>query len=252
MQNLAQLAPSKTVVTLTGLTANTARVLAELPKARCAHFATHGFFADAKFRSNAQLQRESFATQSFRIRGERKSAAGRNPLVLSGLVLAGANVPRKLDSLGVPRGDDGILTAEAIAGMNLLGLELAVLSACETGLGDVAGGEGVYGLLRAFHTAGAENVVASLWNVGDQATAALMRLFYYKLWAEQKPPGQALREAQLAIYHHPDRISTWALTRGAPNVLKTVPRTKVAPRKSGTRSVNTRLWAGFVISGAGR
>ena len=137
------------------------------------------------------MQRENFAAQSFLLGRERKSAAGRNPLVLSGLVLAGANMPRPLDSLGIPRGDDGILTAEAIAGMNLLGLELAVLSACETALGDVAGGEGVYGLQRAFHTAGARNVVASLWKVSDEATVALMRLFYNKLWVEQKPPRES-------------------------------------------------------------
>ena len=130
------MAPNDSTITLNGLNANTTRVMAELPKARMAHFATHGFFADAKFRSMFQMRRESFSTRSFLVGGERRSAAGRNPLTLSGLVLAGANVPREVDALGIPHGDDGILTAEAIAGMNLLGLELAVLSACETGLGD--------------------------------------------------------------------------------------------------------------------
>ncbi len=245
-QHLTLVAPSDAIVTLTGLKANTARVLAELPKARWAHFATHGFFADAKFRSQSQMQRESFATRSFLVGRERKSAAGRNPLVLSGLVLAGANVPRQLDSLGIPRGDDGILTAEAIAGMNLLGLELAVLSACETALGDVAGGEGVYGLQRAFHTAGAHNVVASLWKVSDEATVALMRLFYHKLWVEQKPPGKALREAQLALYRHPEQIGARARSR-SPDFSKIVSHTK-----TGSRTANTRLWAGFVISCAAR
>ena len=129
-----------------------------------------------------------------------------------------------------------------------------VLSACETGLGDVAGGEGVYGLQRAFHTAGAHNVVASLWNVSDKATAALMKLFYHKLWVDKKPPGQALREAQLALYHHPDRIKKWAQDRG-PNFLpKTVPRLVAGQHKlkDSTAKADTRLWAGFVISGAGR
>ena len=71
--------------------------------------------------------------------GERTSVAARSPLVLSGLVLAGANLPRTRDRFGITEGDGGILTAEAIAGLPLQGLELAVLSACDTGLGQVAG-----------------------------------------------------------------------------------------------------------------
>ena len=93
--------------------------------------------------------------------------------------------------------DRGILTAEAIAGLDLAGLELVVLSACETGLGLVGGGEGVFGLQRAFHLAGAQNVVASLWKVDDQATAALMALFYDRLWRQGKLPLEALRERSL-------------------------------------------------------
>ena len=104
------------------------------------------------------------------------------------------------------RDDLGILTAEAIAGLPLQDLELVVLSACETGLGLVGGGEGVFGLQRAFHLAGAHNVVASLWQVDDQATAALMAIFYDQLWREHKPPIEALRTAQLRLYHHPECI----------------------------------------------
>ena len=79
-----------------------------------------------------------------------------------------------------------ILTAEAIAGLDLQRLELAVLSACETGLGEVAAGEGVFGLQRAFHQAGCRNVVASLWTMDDQATTVLMRLFYEELWQKHR------------------------------------------------------------------
>ena len=88
---------------------------------------------------------------------------------MSGLVLAGANRP------GTP--GRGLVTGELLVDRDLSGLDLAVLSACDTGLGDVAGGEGVFGLARAFHVAGCRDVVASLWKVDDQATAALMGEF---------------------------------------------------------------------------
>jgi len=142
--------------------ASTAQLLADLPQVRYAHLATHGFLADPKFRSALQVDEKQFA----QLGRERSVAGARSPLVLSGLVLAGAN---KADTP-----DRGILTAEAIVGLRLDDLELAVLSACETGLGQVAGGEGVFGLQRAFHIAGTRNAVASLWKVDDDATAALM------------------------------------------------------------------------------
>jgi CHAT domain-containing protein len=150
--------------------------------------------------------------------------------------------------------DGGILTAEAIAGLPLHKLELAVLSACETGLGEVAGAEGVFGLQRAFHLAGAKNVVASLWKVDDQATPALMALFYDKLWRQKKPAIEALREAQLTLYHHPERIAALAKERG-PTFDKVV-RLPITPAKETKPSPRgkaaTKLWAGFVLSGLGR
>src|SRR5262249_25275089 len=154
---------------------------------RWAHFATHGFFADPSFRSFLQLDEKDFLRG---FRGHRGAVGARSPLVLSGLVLAGANLPvekgKEADS------DDGILTAEALVALDLRHLELAVLSACDTGLGEEGGGEGVFGLVRAFHLAGAQNVVASLWKVEDEPTAALMALFYHQLWVEKKPPLEAL------------------------------------------------------------
>src|SRR5207302_619667 len=97
-------------------------------------------------------------------------------------------------------------TGEQLIDLDLSGLELAVLSACETGLGDVADGEGTFGLQRAFHYAGTTDVVASLWKVPDESTAALMSLFYRKLWAEDLSPMEALREAQLEIYKNPKAV----------------------------------------------
>jgi CHAT domain-containing protein/tetratricopeptide (TPR) repeat protein len=238
------------LVQLTGNRAAAGHILAELPKARWAHFATHGFFANAKFRSALRLDESQFSQRNFLVGRERTTVAGRNPLVLSGLVLAGANVSRSLDAFGIPQGDGGILTAESIAGLNLVNLKLVVLSACETGIGDVAGGEGAYGLQRAFHIAGAKNVVASLWKVDDQATMALMRLFYYKLWTEKKSPSQALRESQLSLYHHPAKIGDLAATRGRgfQRVIKLVENLPAEPR---SKHAATKLWAAFVLSGTG-
>jgi CHAT domain-containing protein len=249
LKQVAALAQARTVRLLTGAEAGTDRVLEELPQARWAHLATHGFFADKSFRSVLQLDEQLFARRELMPGqiGERIGEGARSPLVLSGLVLAGAN--RK----DVP--DRGILTADAVVGLNLSGLELAVLSACETGLGEVAGGEGVFGLQRAFHLAGARNVVASLWKVDDEATAALMALFYHKLWREQKPPVEALREAQLTLYRHPERINTLARERGPvlEKVLKLPadrPAEANAPQPHGKAPV--KVWAGFVFSGAGQ
>src|SRR5262249_47638863 len=150
LNQLLNLAGKRPVTRLSGTDASTDRVVAELPQAQVAHFATHGFFADPKFRSALRTDEKAF---DFDARGTRQMAGARNPLGLSGLLLAGANVPI-VDPL---REDRGILTAEAIAGLPLDKLDLAVLSACETGLGDVAGGEGVFGLQRAFHLAGTRN-----------------------------------------------------------------------------------------------
>jgi CHAT domain-containing protein len=225
-------------VTRSGKEAGVASLLADLPRARYAHLATHGFFADASIRSVLQVDEKHFG-----LRGTERAAAGaRSPLVLSGLVLAGAN---RRDA-GTDR---GILTAEGIVGLNLEGMDLAVLSACETGLGEVAGGEGVLGLVRAFHVAGAQNVVASLWQVPDESTAALMGRFYHKLWAEKLPPLEALRQAQLDVYRNPGRIGEWAKREF--DVKETPLPKKSAEADRGERA-RTAQWAAFLLSGAGR
>jgi CHAT domain-containing protein/tetratricopeptide (TPR) repeat protein len=235
--------------------AATARLRSELELCRYAHIATHGFFADAKLRSIVQLDPELFrrTTLDSGDIGQRIGEGARSPLVLSGLVCAGANLP------GTP--ERGILSADAIAGLLLDDLHLAVLSACDTGIGDVAGGEGVFGLQRAFHIAGCKNVIASLWKVDDAATAALMVRFYSHLFAEDQArrlsPIEALRRAQLELYRHPELIPTWAKgeTRG-PGLPRpaTTPAPADTPRDLVTTDgrAPTRLWAAFTLSGLGR
>ena len=125
-----------------------------------------------------------------------RGIVGFHPGLLSGLALAGANRPLE------PGQDDGILTALEVAELDLAGVELTVLSACETGLGETgrgqaAGGEGLLGLQRAFQVAGRGAVVATLWDVDDEATRALMERFYENLWQKKKMRLEALREAQL-------------------------------------------------------
>jgi tetratricopeptide (TPR) repeat protein/CHAT domain-containing protein len=209
LETVVQLAGARRVDRLEGTAASTAGLLRALPRARWAHIATHGFFADPAVPSVLRPDPQLFARPG----GDRAAPGARNPLVLSGLVLAGANRP-SADSDATAHDDLGILTAEAIAGLPLQGLELAVLSACETGLGTVAGGEGVFGLQRAFHLAGAHTVVASLWKVDDAATRKLMRLFYSNLWEQGMTAAEALRQAQLTMLNEAvgigDRPCFWA------------------------------------------
>jgi CHAT domain-containing protein len=143
-----------------------------------------------------------------------------------------------------------LLQEEALVNLDLSGLELAVLSSCETGLGDVADGEGTFGLQRAFHLAGTRDVVASLWKVPDQSTGALMALFYRNLWEMDLPPVEALRQAQLEIYRRPDKIA--ALAKDFRGGLEEVPGSgeEVKPNKDG--KAYPRLCAAFTLSGPGR
>jgi CHAT domain-containing protein/tetratricopeptide (TPR) repeat protein len=119
-----------------------------------------------------------------------------NPLLRSALALSGAN--RTLSGQGIDpkRTEDGLLTAFEVSGLNLIGTELVVLSACETGVGDVKNGEGVFGLRRAFQHAGAQAVVMSMWKVPDNETRELMDHFY-GAWLSGQSKKAALREATL-------------------------------------------------------
>jgi CHAT domain-containing protein len=192
--------PQRAPQVLTGIDADEARLPELLAKSRYVHLATHGFFAPPGVKSLWQFDvQEAQLFGENRPGGRRATVTGRNPLLLSGIVVAGANLPPERDSLGLATGEDGILTAEELAGLNLYQSELVTLSACETGLGDVAAGEGVFGLQRALHQAGVRSVISSLWKVDDAATRALMTEFYRNLWEKKLSKLDALRQAQLAM-----------------------------------------------------
>jgi CHAT domain-containing protein/tetratricopeptide (TPR) repeat protein len=147
------------------------------------HIATHGFFFPGGSKvPNANDNRFSKAS---------------HPLLRSGLALANANTNWS-EGLVSSGKEDGILTAYEIADMDLSNTKLIVLSACETGLGDIKSGEGVYGLQRAFKLAGVNYVVMSLWQVPDLETKEFMQTFYSNCFAGM-PIRKAFRETQLAM-----------------------------------------------------
>ncbi len=165
--------------------------------------ATHGFFlADQRRDPNRELRGLGLlggrAGDGFGPMPERMSGPGmENPLLRSGVLLAGFKTWLKGGSLPA-EAEDGLLTAEDVSGLDLLATELVVLSACETGLGEVRTGEGVFGLRRAFVLAGAKTLVMSLWKVPDEQTRELMEDFYQRI-LHGEPRAEALRQAQLEM-----------------------------------------------------
>ncbi len=176
-------------------------LLKQTQRPRLLHLATHGFYLPEP-EVDEDLENDGFDGGDFAglpaddgglaapvLMGRLK--AEENPLFRSGLVLAGANIA---DTGQYSSNDDGWVTAEEVAMLDLQGTQLVVLSACETGLADVRAGENVSGLRRAFLQAGAESLITSLYKVLDQATQQLMERFYTNL--RQQDPWMALRDAQ--------------------------------------------------------
>jgi CHAT domain-containing protein/tetratricopeptide (TPR) repeat protein len=204
-------------------------VVAAAARHRFVHLATHGFFADEAEQSTVSVAQRSMdlLRSGLHLRPE---ATWLHPGLLSGVVFAGVN-----------RSDRGpketILTAFEASELELGQVDLLVLSACDTGRGQVAGGEGVLGLQRAFQLAGARAVVASLWKVPDDETRLLMREFYGRIWSD-KPlsRAEALRQAQL-----------WMLEKGKDRGGKDRSGVELPERPQGPPS--PYIWAAFVLSG---
>ena len=215
------------VTLLLGAAATEDKLKREAPGVKYLHIATHGFFlqgdcpsADAVDRGIGLIVPESQAEEEAPGLSDGTLSAlafGENPLLLSGLVLAGAN-----NTAAVEEGaEDGIVTAEEIAALDLRGLRIAALSACDTGLGTVATGEGVFGLRRALEIAGAQTVLMSLWSVPDEAAREWMTGFY-----ERKLAGSSVQQATQA--------TSMALLQRL--------------RQEG-KATHPYLWAGFVAAG---
>ncbi|KFA87324.1 hypothetical protein Q664_48675 [Archangium violaceum Cb vi76] len=155
------------------------------------HLATHGFFLE-----DAPVPKNSRAVSHFGALGDNAFVPRPpDPLLRSGLILSSARAPAPDVS---PPPDAALVTALELAGLNLWGTQLVILSACDTGRGDVKLGQGVYGLRRALVVAGAETVVMSLWKVNDETTQALMERYYRNL-LEGQGRATALREAMRSL-----------------------------------------------------
>ncbi|NNE07475.1 MAG: CHAT domain-containing protein [Gemmatimonadetes bacterium] len=194
----------------------------EAPGKRAIHLATHAFFISGE--CSPQEGARGIGGTVWSDRGETKL----DPLLRSGIALAGANRRKEPagDEEDGSRGpeEDGVLTAEEIALMDLAGVEMAILSACGTGLGEVRLEEGILGLRRAFRMAGVPALVFSLWDVGDELSQLWMRHFYREL-VERADLHEAARAASIA---------------------------SLQARRSEGKSELPVFWAGYVASGPRR
>jgi len=151
------------------------------------HIATHGFFLS----DLANMEKE-------RVFGVDVEKANQNPLLRSGLLFSGASNFLNYDFTSQESDENGIMTAYEAMNLNLDNTDLVIMSACETGLGEIMNGEGVYGLQRSFRVAGAKNLIMSLWTVNDKTTQELMVIFYKK-WLAGEDIHVAFKNAQLTL-----------------------------------------------------
>lgn len=180
--------PGDDVLSLSRATASESTFKQVASGYRVLHLATHGIFLDDQCRS-ASSPRGPAGDPGAGVR----TAASKNPLLMSGLAFAGANHR----NVARPDEDDGVLTAEEIGTLDLVGTEWAVLSACDTGLGAIRAGEGVFGMRRAFRLAGAHTVIMSLWPVDDAATRQWMASLYRHRFTNGESTLEAVNRASI-------------------------------------------------------
>lgn len=240
------------IITLSGAKATKSSFLQKSGSATILHVITHGYFASASPSGRASgttdvKQHDSTDTNTANDSSVEQTIKTFAPGLLSGLAFAGANQSSKASSLA----KDGILRASEIEVSSLNQAELVVLSACETGLGQVTSGEGITGLQRAFHIAGAKCVVASLWKVDDRATVELMEQFYLNLIEKKQPRIDAMRNAQLTMLDRYDPTLGKLRGLGQKPVQRPVdPDLKTEPTPHGlNHRLDPRYWAAFQISG---
>ena len=224
-----------TLTQATHQSATEALIRAESPKHQFLHFATHGFYV----KENPTLLQQS--NDDERGRDLVRYLEAYTPELLSGVALTGANrSPQETQTNGQ---DDGILTALELSTLDLRNVELAVLSACESALGQEETGEGMLGLQRALQVAGVRTAITSLWKVDDTATQILMTEFYQNLWQKRMSRIEALRQAQLTMLEQYDPKGKNLRARG----LKLVDL-----EKSKLRRLPPYYWAPFCLSGEWR
>ncbi|MBE5229316.1 MAG: tetratricopeptide repeat protein [Microcystis aeruginosa PMC 728.11] len=183
---IKNLLPQATVLTGSQATENAVK---QAKKPNILHIATHGFFKPERNLGERNSGERNSGERNSPLQGERNVIE--NPLLRSGLVLAGVKI-------GQSAGDDGVLTALETTNLNLVGTKLVVLSACDTGKGDIKIGQGVYGLRRALVIAGSESQLISLWKVSDDATKDLMVAYYGRL-KKGEGRSESLRQIQLGM-----------------------------------------------------
>ena len=203
---------------LTGDRASEAAFKTQALGRRVLHLATHGFFLGDECPVASRSTRGIGGVTPASGHAKGVPSRAQNPLHLSGLALAGAN---QRASAG-PEEENGILTAEEIAALDLTGVEWAVLSACDTGRGRLQTGEGVLGLRRAFQIAGASTVIMSLWEVEDESTQHWMEALYRARVGGGLSTADAVTKADLEVLHE---------------------------RRAQARSTNPFYWAAFVAAG---
>ena len=192
-------------IIITGAGANEGVFKKEAAGNQVLHFATHGFFIGSNC-SSAPVSDADYQSEP------------KSPLTLAGLVMAGANHR----AAAGPDEEDGILTAEEIGTLDLSATEWSVLSACDTGIGEIRNGEGVFGLRRAFRMAGVRTTIMSLWAVEDEASSAWMAALYRHHFIDGESTMDSMRDASLELLQQ---------------------------RRATGLSTHPYYWAGFIASG---